>query len=115
MMLNNIANRANSQYKSIKPGIQNVAMDPATVKLFVEILIALVQVTDRYCRSTEVTQVCRRPTFRQRRLLNRIIRRKTGFRKYFEDGRYLEQAILQTGATLSSYDVAELRNEVRSK
>jgi len=101
--------------------VQEVFVDPASISLYVSLISGAIDLIKR-CRakrdeteeeSVEVAvKILQRPTRQEQNALRRMLRRKMGWRAYFNDKGKTMKALLETGRETNHKEISEVWNEV---
>ena len=108
------ANRIGAKVKNLHTSDkQEVFFDPATITLITTIVLQVIKLIKHCTKDSETPEkealeVAHRPSYRAERQLNRILRKKLGWKKYWKEGTKYKEAILDEGKTLTKEDILGL-------
>jgi hypothetical protein len=92
---------------------QEVVFDPMTAMMIGSMVLELIKIIKK-CREKPETAVtvAHYPTPQEKRILKRVVRRKLGFFKNWNEGDRYVEAILDSGKTTTTQDFIEAYEEV---
>ena len=110
--LDNFINNVYTDYNSKNKQAYKVAVDPATIMLVGSIIIDIIKLIKKCKTEKEVIETAKKPSVFENRTLYRVIRRRLGWRKYFNNRHAIANSIRNKGASLTEEEVFQLFEEV---
>lgn len=91
---------------------QEVALDPASIMLYIRILVEVIRLVRKCRKSNEVINSAQQPTMFEIMVVKRVVRKNMSFRDYFKRGREVVRSVFRTGATANIQEIEQLYKEV---
>lgn len=110
MSLDSIKDKAVREFSSKN---RNAAFDPAIIMVIADIIVQLVSAFQS-CKkdNVEAVNIARNPTWLQRRMLRRKVRRELGARGWREHGHDIVESLLEAGKDVTPDEMQEAMDEL---
>ena len=96
-------------------GETKYTLDPVTIMLIASVISIVLKIIIEKCEEQDIQKLSRRPTFLQRLVLRRTLKKKLGLKRFFQEGEEYQQAILQIGRSVDQEQAKGLLYEVSRK